>query len=173
MQTEKITWACLWSLDKYHGEWKPEQIDAGLAGKPYESITRCGNLLVYGGASSLFHRLTGGTTVTAFDNSNAHIGVGDSSTAAAASQTDLQASTNKLRKAMDATYPTHTDGTIQSAASATFRSTFGTSDANFTWNEWAIFNASSSGRMLNRKVENLGTKSSGTTWVMTITVTLG
>lgn len=106
-----------------------------------------------------------GAGVTAFNNANAHIGVGDSSTAFAVGQTDLQASSNKLRKAMDATYPSGGSNVI------TFRSTFGTSDANFAWNEWAVFNASSSGTMLSRKVESLGTKTSTQTWQFTVTLT--
>jgi hypothetical protein len=105
-------------------------------------------------------------TGTFFNNANSYIGVGDSTTAFAASQTDLQAATNKLRKAQDATYPQVSTNTL------TFRSTFGTSDANFAWQEWAVFNASSSGTMLNRKVESLGTKPSSQTWQFTVTLTL-
>jgi hypothetical protein len=46
------------------------------------------------------------------------------------------------------------------------------SDANFAWQEWAVFNASSTGRMLNRKVESLGTKTSSAAWTLTVTITL-
>ena len=106
-----------------------------------------------------------GAAVTAFNNANAYIGVGDSTTAFAAGQTDLQASTNKTRKAMDATYPSGSTNVI------TFRSTFGTSDANYAWNEWGTFNASSGGTMLNRKVESLGTKTNTQTWQFTVTLT--
>lgn len=163
---EVIQWRCRTLLRKY-------ATDAAFAADdPYEVLDIPGNLLVYGGASALWHRLIGGTDVDAFSNANAHIGVGSSSTAAAATQTDLQATTNKLRKAMDSTYPQHTDGTTSGAHEITFRSTFGSSDANFAWNEWGIFNASSSGRMLNRKVENLGTKTAGSTWQLTIVLSL-
>ena len=106
-----------------------------------------------------------GAGVTAFNNANSYIGVGDSTTAFAAGQTDLQASTNKTRKAMDATYPSGGSNVI------TFRSTFGTSDANYAWNEWGVFNASSGGTMLNRKVESLGTKTNTQTWQFTVTLT--
>lgn len=106
-----------------------------------------------------------GAAVTAFNNANSYIGVGDSTTAYSAAQTDLVASTNKLRKAMDATYPSGGSNVI------TFRSTFSTSDANFAWQEWGVFNASSSGTMLNRKVESLGTKTSAQTWQFTTTLT--
>jgi hypothetical protein len=73
---------------------------------------------------------------------------------------------------MEATYPTHTDGTTSGSATITFRSVFGTGDANFAWQEWGVFNASTGGRMLNRKVESLGTKSSAATWTFTVTITL-
>ena len=109
--------------------------------------------------------LTTGTG-SAFSNANSYIGVGDSTTAHAFTQTDLQAATNKLRKAMDATYPQVASNVI------TFRSTFGTSDANYAWQEWGVFNASSAGTMMNRKVESLGTKTSAQTWQFTVTITL-
>ena len=104
--------------------------------------------------------------ISVISNANAHLGVGDSTTAFAATQTDLQASSNKLRKAMDSSYPTRSSGTL------TFRSTFNTSEANFAWNEWGVFNASSSGTMIGRKVESLGSKTSSQTWQLTATVTV-
>ena len=161
---EPVQWRCRWKVEKYEGEVRP-------GARPYEVIEDEGNLLLYGGASALWHRLTGGTTVTAFDASNAHLGVGDGTTAEAPTQTDLQG-TIKVRKPMDATYPQHSDGTTAGAASVTFRSTFGTSDANFAWREWGLFNAATGGRMLNRRVEDLGTKSSAASWVLTVTLSL-
>ncbi len=103
---------------------------------------------------------------TFFTNANAYIGVGDSNTAFSAAHTDLQAATNKLRKAMESTYPTIATNVL------TFRSLFGTSEANFAWEEWAVFNASSSGTMLNRKVESLGTKTSSASWQLTVDLTV-
>lgn len=146
---------------------------------PYEVEEREGNLLMYGGVSCLWQCLLGNGTATAdqaltfFNNARAAVGVGDSTTAAAATQTDLQAATNKLRKAMDATYPQHTDATTAGAATVTFRSTYATGDANWVWAEWGIFNSvtAATGRMLNRKVEALGTKASGA-WALTVTLTL-
>jgi hypothetical protein len=104
-------------------------------------------------------------TPTFFDNSNAYLGVGDSTTAFAAAQTDLQAPTNKLRKGMEDTYPSVATNVIS------FKASFGESDANFAWNEWGVFNSSSTGTMLSRKVESLGTKASGT-WNLTVTLTV-
>ena len=110
------------------------------------------------------------TIGTDYNNANAHIGVGTSSTAFAATQTDLQGS--PVRKAMVATYPQ------RSGAALTFRSLFGTADANQAWNEWGVFNGSGSGTagptgvvMLNRKTESMGTKTSAELWQITVTVT--
>lgn len=110
-------------------------------------------------------QLTTGASTAHFDNANSYIGVGDSATAHAVGQTDLQAASNKMRKAMDATYPSGGSNVI------TFRSTFATGDANWAWNEWGVFNASSAGTMLNRKVESLGTKTGTQTWQFTVTLT--
>lgn len=104
----------------------------------------------------------GGTAVSA---TNAYIGVGDSSTAFVPSQTDLQASSSKLRKGMVAGYPSRASQTV------TLRSQFTTGEANFTWREYAIFWGASGAKMLSRRVQNLGTKSSGT-WTLTASVTL-
>jgi len=106
-----------------------------------------------------------GESVTPFDNSNAHIGVGNGTTAFAAGQTDLMGA-SKLRKAMDASYPT------RSGATMTFQGTCGTGDANWPWQEWGIFNAASEGVMHNREVENLGTKTSNVTWVFQVDISL-
>ncbi len=170
---DTIRWHAKWSVAKYHG-------DSTNEADRYELIEREGNLLMYGGVSCLWQTLIGNGTATAgqaltyFNNTQAAIGVGDSNTAAAATQTNLQASSNKLRKAMDATYPQHTDATTSGAANIVFRATFGTSDANYAWQEWGIFNSATDavGRMLNRKAESLGTKTSAATWVFSCTLSL-
>jgi hypothetical protein len=101
---------------------------------------------------------------TAFNSSNARIGVGNGTAAFAASQTDLQGA-SKFRKAMDSGYPTI------AAPVVTFKSTFAPSEANFPWNEWGIFNAASGGVMLNRVVESNGTKQSNQTWILEVAIT--
>jgi len=104
-------------------------------------------------------------TPTYINASNAYLGVGDSTTAFSNAQTDLQATTNKLRVGMDASYPS------RSGAGVTFRSTFSTSQANFAWQEWGTFNAAASGVMWQRKVESLGTKTNTQAWQLTVTLT--
>jgi len=117
------------------------------------------------GKSMLADAIIGGTTYNKLNSSNAHLGVGDSNTAFDAAQTDLQASTNKLRKAMDETYPSRSSNVV------TFQASFDEEDANFAWNEWALFNASSSGEMFSRKVSSLGTKTDSAAWVLQVTIT--
>jgi hypothetical protein len=128
-------------------------------------INRTGNLLMTAGATALFTKLIGGAGTT-FSNANAYIGVGDSTDAEDVADTNLQAASNKVRKAMDSTFPS------VSGANCTWQATFGTGDANFDWNEWAIFNAAAAGTMLNRKVESLGTKTSADSWELEVVTSL-
>ena len=168
---EPIRWQARWRVEKYRGDWDAAALADGQAGDPYETLEVEGNLLLYGGASALWDRLIGANNVTAFDNTNAYLGVGDSASAAAATQTDLQG-TNTNRQSMAAGYPAHTDGTGSGAESLQFQAVFGTADANFAWQEWGLFNAASAGRMLNRKVASLGTKTSADSWRLTVTLSL-
>lgn len=97
---------------------------------------------------------------------NGFLGVGDSSTAFSAAHTDLQAASNKVRKGMEPGYPSRT------GLAVTTRALFGTSDANWAWNEWGWFNASTAGVMISRKAEGLGTKTSAQSWQLTTTQTM-
>lgn len=110
---------------------------------------------------------TADQTLTTFNNGNAALGVGDSTTAFSAAQTDLQAATNKLRKGMEATFPSIATNVI------TFKSSFGVGEAAFAWQEIGVFNSPDAGvgTMLCRVVEAHGTKAAGDTWVLTHVVT--
>jgi hypothetical protein len=126
-----------------------------------------GNMLLNEGIGELLDLACGLGTPTSFSNANAYIGVGDSTTAEAASQTDLQAASNKTYKAMAASYPQ------RSAQTVTRRAVFGSADANYAWQEFSVANASSgTGKNLNRKVSNQGTKASGQTWTLDLAITL-
>ena len=179
-RAESGLWIARSKVEKYRQDIAPyvgREQEFHAEFDPYAVEEHVGNLLMFGGVSVIWQALIGNGTTTAdqlltyFSNARAAIGVGDSTTAAAGTQTDLQAATNKLRKGMEATYPTHTDGTTAAANTITFRSSFATGEANFAWQEWAVFNsvAAATGRMLNRKVESLGTKASGT-WTLTVTL---
>jgi hypothetical protein len=166
---EGLKWHCITELRKFAGDSTDE---ADLLEAP---IVIEGNIVTYGGVSALWESLIGATTYPYFSNTNAAIEVGDSTTAAAATQTALQAATNFARVGMDATYPQHTAGTGSATnAQIVFRSTFGSAVGNFVWNEWGIFNnvTHGSGVMLNRKQEALGTKAANSTWQLTVTLSI-
>ena len=83
------------------------------------------NLVVDVGKDTIMKRIgnmTGGGYVTS-------IGVGDSTTAAASGQTDLQASSNKTYKTIASSDYVYTRPTLFVSVD------FGYSEANYTWNE--------------------------------------
>jgi hypothetical protein len=154
---EKANWKAKWFITKYKGEPKPENL--------IESIALNGNLLLKEGINAIWTLVAGGTE-TAFNNANARIGVGDSNASADPNQTDLQG-VNKAYKGMDEGYPTFGSG-----EKIVFRSTFGTAEANFAWNEITVDNGVASGKNLNRKVAALGIKTSDQTWVVQLEIML-
>lgn len=106
---------------------------------------------------------------TLFDATNATIGVGNSTQAYAATDTNLVGA-SKAYEVVDSA-PTIATNVL------TFVATFGTAVANFAWEEWGVFNSagvSPTGGdiMLNRKVESLGTKTSAQSWEITATLTV-
>jgi hypothetical protein len=134
--------------------------------KPFETVEFDMNILVNGGINALLTLFAGGGG-DAFNNANSYTGVGDSTDAAAAAQTDLQAASNKVRVAMNVSFPTF--GTDQKIV---FQSDFGSAVANFDWEEFAIFNAAAAGTMFNRKVSSQGTKVAGQTWRLQTEITI-
>ena len=156
---EVIRYTPKWIITKYANN------EAFKQGEFFEKNEFDGNLLLNEGITALLNLLTGAAE-TAFSNANAYIGVGDSNTAAAAAQTGLQASTNKLYKAMETSYPSISNQTV------TFRSVFESSDANFDWNEFTVASGNSDASdNLNRKVSAQGTKASGQTWTVDLQIT--
>lgn len=170
MIREKIGWKPSWKITRYANE------AAFLEGKPSDVIDAKGNLLpavsefegnvlLNEGITALLNLLIGAAE-TAFNNANTYLGVGDSSTGESASQTGLQAAVNKTWKAMETSYPSIASQTV------TFRAVFGTSDANYDWNEFtATTSSDDSGDNLNRKVSSQGTKASGQTWTLDLAIT--
>jgi len=149
----------LWTLRKYADE------KAFQDGKPFDVAEIDGNLMLNEGIGEHIDLLCG-IGGTAFSNANARIGVGDSDTAAEATQTALQAATNKAYAAMEATYPS------RAAQTVTFRSIFTANVANYAWKEFTIINAASdTGKNLNRKVSDQGTKTTGQIWTVDLAIT--
>jgi hypothetical protein len=163
---ERASWLCRYRLSKYAEDIEPyrgREDEFYRLFKPFDVIEGEGNCLLNTGIDEMWDLIVG-DSANHFNNASAQIGVGDSSTAASPSQTDLQASTNKTYKAMESGYPTST------AQKATFKSSFGASDANYVWNEWVV-KQSTSAKCLNRKVDSMGTKSGGT-WTLEVSITL-
>jgi len=159
-------WLCRFQLTKYWQDiekYRGQETEFQRRYQPYEVINGEGNCLLNGGIDEIWD-IVCGDSANYFNNAGAQIGVGDSTTAAAATQTDLQAATNKTYKGMDTGYPT------SATQKATFKASFGASDANYAWNEWVV-KQSTSGKCLNRKVESLGTKTGGT-WTLQVDITL-
>jgi len=172
MITDKITRKSNWVVRKFdpkdglsseevYANWR----DCKDGFTPYEENHIEGNVLLNEGITALQNLLTGAAE-TAFGNANAVLGVGDDATAESASHTGLQAATNKLYKAMEATYPTI------SSQTTTWRSIFGSSDANWDWAEFSVSNnTDDTGDNLNRKVSDQGTKVVGQTWTLDLAIT--
>lgn len=121
--------------------------------------------------------LLGDGGYTLFDNTNAALGVGDDSTAFAVTQSQLQAeanATSSLRKGMNTGYPDRNPDADGSFNLIRFQSTYGTAEGNFSWLEWGVFNSvtSGAGEMLVRVVEDLGTKTNASKWVLEVDLTV-
>lgn len=156
---DSFSYTTEWKVTKYASQ------EAYERGEAYESNDIHGNVLLNAGITLLLNLLIGAGG-TDYGNANAYIGVGDDNTAASASQTALQAASNKTWKAMETSYPAVSGQTV------TFRSVFASGDANYAWKEFTVVNASSdSGTNLNRKVSDQGTKVSGQVWTVDVAIT--
>lgn len=137
------------------------------------TVDEAGNLLANAGINRLGSLLIGGGG-QAYDATHTAIGVGDTNTAAAASQTDLSAAVNAANRYVQIVDSTPTF----SVQVLTCVATFATGNGNFAWAEWAIGGNTASAAaaitapMLNRKVAALGTKTSAAAWTFTVTITI-
>lgn len=142
-----------------------ERLIAEVEAYAFDATCFEGNLLLNEGIDEIWDIVTGTGTPTDYDNTNARLGVGNSSTVADATQTGLQGASS-LFKGMEAGYPT------ASTQKATWKSVFGSSEANFAWEEFSVDNGATADKNLNRKVSSQGTKTSGQTWTLTLDITL-
>lgn len=172
---DRVSWKAKWRIDKFRdsedkiakalqsGMSMIEALrlfkEAYMGKEEWEE-----NVALNVGLQYLIDCICGIGLTTKWDNTNARLGVGSDATAADPSQTDL-IDASPTWKAMDATYPQ------RSGQVAEWRSTFGSGDANEAWNEYAVDNGATAHKLLNRKVESKGTKSSGETWVLSLQIT--
>lgn len=152
-----LPWAGTFRVEKFWADDDPARAE------PWE-VVEGPNALLTAGAQAIFQRM-GDDTVARFNASNARLCVGNGTAAVAAGQTDLQGA-SKTRKIVDS-------APVISGNTWTLVATFGTGDANHAWEEAGIANHASAGVLLNRVVQNFGTKTSGMTWVLTAVATLG
>lgn len=178
---EKGKWKTRWTIKKFLGDYPgmaSDEIEAAGV-EPFEVLEIDGNCLLNDGINSIIWPAVVGSLAAPLNGTDGCMGVGDSSTAAAASQTGLQANSNHLWVLLTAT-PT-VGSSQQLVASATFSS----AQANWVWNEICVGVTSTpsslpansqtppaTAHVLNRLVQNLGTKASGTTWTGQLTITL-
>jgi len=176
---DKVSWRAYWRITKFkdpdntianaiHNGLNVEEAKVLYPGAFFAAEEIDHNLALNEGLQLLIGLIAGtsGDTGNAWSNAYAYLGVGDSDTAPAASQTGLQAATNKTYKAMDTSYPTRSNQTC------TWQATFGSSDANYSWQEYTVVNASTdTGKNLNRCIADKGTKASGETWVLQLSIT--
>lgn len=159
-----------------------------------------GNLITSNGLKALWRCITGLATnqVTGgtggwfdFSQSNLFVGVGDnggSSATIPASVNDvkLNATTNVAYSNIDQTHGiVYLDTEDLAGPQISIQATFMGANANFSWNEWGVFNGDPSNKgdrtlpvstssvpgidyniiMLNHKCESMGTKPLGAVWV--------
>lgn len=149
-----------WLLEKFRSRKDADE------DKLYESIEFEGNVLLNEGINNVLTPLLCGGAGTPYNNANARIGVGDSSTGEQATDTGLLAASNKFWKTMMAGYPTYGSG-----QQIVWKSEFVEGDAQFAWEEFTVVNAADdTGDNLCRKTQSLGTKGAEI-WRLTLTVT--
>jgi len=152
--------------------------------EPYSvTIDENCNMIVQNGWVALLGGVAGTTMSPKFGAANGRVGVGTSVTAAAYAQTTLvgdtgAASTTSYFKLVSGA-PTIATGSTP--PTLTFSAVFGTSVANFAWQEFgtdagtadSVSNATTGGTFFNRGVSSQGTKASGQTWTATETISFG
>lgn len=139
--------------------------------RPYAIGEDEGNLVTDAGWNLLMKNVAG-SAGTLFSATVGRIGIGDSTTAVAYTDTALNAATNKQYKLISSAPTvgsTHTAGLV-------FQATFGSSQANFAWQEFGTDQGAADGTTVtavffNHGLSNQGTKASGQTWAVTETIT--
>lgn len=160
MIDDQIVYKAAWVIHKYASD------EDYASNRPYAVSRFDGNLLLNEGKARL-HNLLTGVAGANYGNAAAYLGVGDSAVAEQVTDTGLLAAVNKFWRPMEATYPIWT-----APNKTTWRSVFGTTEANYAWNEFTVVNASTdTGDNLNRKTSAQGTKTAGQTWTLDLEIT--
>lgn len=197
-QHDGINWHAFAHVDKYSPEqtaWATAKLGYEPKGdelrelftEPEDGFAEAdGNLLTTAGLTAITALLIGAGGSTGkyvLANANAVCGVGATATAAAVGDVHLGADGGSAYyQQMDSTYPQVSAGVI------TGQCTYASGNANFAWAEWgwasgtgtitagatlgSIYGTAGSYALWNHKIQSLGTKVSGASWVFVTTVTL-
>lgn len=158
---EKSFEKALWKITKYASD------EDYKAGRAYDEVQIDGNSLVNEGINHILTIIgTDAKTGTPYGNSDANLIVGTGSGAENASDTEATF-TSGVKKTMESGYPTY-----GSSQKITWKSSYGSDDANQDWEEFGVLNAASDGDLLNRKTSSEGTKTAGQTWELELEITL-
>lgn len=156
------------TIEKYRAPSLREALRLGI--KPYEVLEEqfiqdLIDVFLNEGINAMWTLVCGGSE-TAFDNTNARIGVGNGTTAESATQAGLQGASTAF-KGMMTGFPT-----FGSNQKAVFKSEFVDGEAEFAWEEFTVDNGATADKNLHRKVTSKGTKPSGETWTCQIELSL-
>lgn len=171
---EQTAWALRHLTGRRDGPGQPIAADFHRLGiRPYLSTVIEGNLITNAGWTRLMNLLTNQSATQALDATHCRIGVGNSNTAEAYTDTDLGAAAGSANRWFQLVSGAGTLGTRTLAFSATF----GTGDGNFAWNEFGLDFGTANGNTVTAPLFNhkagiaQGTKASGQTWTATATLT--
>lgn len=164
---EKMKATIRYKLEKFKAKNTEEIEKKGI--KPYEVIESDPvaveiDCLLNEGITNLINLICGLGTPTAWDNTNARIGVGNDATAPDPAQTGLLGA-SQLYKGMNTGYPQI------SGQDSIWQADFVDGEAEFAWLEEAIDNGAAAALDLCRQNTDLGTKPAGQTWRITGTIT--
>lgn len=155
--------------------------DRHAAGLPPDDLAEAfGNLLTTAGLTRMFNLLhaAGGQ---GYNTANTAVGVGDNAGAVTAliGDTDLTgAATGSTHRQWKNLASSGCSGPTLSAGQATYVAQYGSAEANFSWGEWGIGQATAdgtgaiTGALLNHKIAALGTKVSSNVWTFTAVVSV-
>lgn len=172
---ERIGWTTEWRIDRWRdtdGEIS-RLSKLGFTLQDLEKIyPEClinseefeGNVALNEGLQQVIEVICGISSPTLWNNGNARVGVGNSNTAAQATDSGLLGGSTAFAS-MDSGYPQRSD------QKAIWKGTFGDGVAEFSWEEFTVDNGVVGNINLNRYVISKGTKSSGETWVLTVQIT--
>lgn len=155
---------------------QPTRADFDAYGfQPYRVTEFTGNLITNAGWTRLMNLLTNQGGTQALTATAVRIGVGNSNTAAAYTDTDLGASAGSSNRWFQPVTGAGSLGT----RTLQFQASFGSTDGNFAWNEFGLDVGTptvSAGATVNALLFNhvagiaQGTKASGQTWTATATI---